>query len=366
MCAIGGYTARKFLIQLGFIKATTSDGPVAYSAIWVAEPVFAIRWAGQTTDFSDWNDTRVGGHKIASYNATGGLIPLLSEIPDSGVIVDWGFSRTVAGTKMYEDTVTMNSYRTLATPTGTATGFDLNRDLNYYTIRVMNGITEVGIYNISIATAGGVAASAVDSDSLISFVGIGPMNLRYQTLNAPLATAINGTWTYYDICAYSASPANSANQLSAIYRYKQVEASCLYDEFTICFRNRAGAYDYIDVLGPQRKTTTVNSKQKYVGKSGNYLETSTVQDWAAYGRDGGTTFRDVRSKRGLKVSTGWYNESRDVLIESLIVSRKVVMIFEGYVVPIVIKNTNYLEKTSLRDKLFSYEIDIEYAKERVS
>ena len=111
----------------------------------------------------------------------------------------------------------------------------------------------------------------------------------------------------------------------------------------------------------------MTSKAKYVGKSGNYLSTSTSVDWASYGRNGGTTFRDVRSKRGLKVSTGWYDESRDILIESMTVSRKVVMInSKGDVIPIVIKNTNYLEKTSLRNKLFAYDIDIEYAKERIS
>ena len=131
--------------------------------------------------------------------------------------------------------------------------------------------------------------------------------------------------------------------------------------------NRSGAYDYIDVLGAQTNTTNVKSKAKYVGKSGNYLDTSTSVDWSAKGRNGGTTFRDVRSKRGMKVSTGWYDETRDVLIESMTVSRKVVMInSSGDVIPIVIKNTNYLEKTSLRNKLFAYDIDIEYAKERIS
>ena len=69
----------------------------------------------------------------------------------------------------------------------------------------------------------------------------------------------------------------------------------------------------------------------------------------------------------MKVSTGWYDESRDILIESLIVSRKVIMIdSNGDIRPIVIKDTNYLEKTSLRNKLFAYDINIEYAKERVS
>jgi hypothetical protein len=185
-------------------------------------------------------------------------------------------------------------------------------------------------------------------------VGVGPMNLKIQTANASLATAINGTWTYYDVVAYTTSGLSSAYQLSGIYRYTQVDAPCLYDQFTIAFQNRAGAYDYIDVLGAQTNTTKVTSKAKYVGKS-------------AYGRNGGTTFRDVRSKRGMKVSTGWYDESRDILIESMTVSRKVVMInSRGDVIPIVINNTNYLEKTSLRNKLFAYDIDIEYAKERIS
>ena len=261
----------------------------------------------------------------------------------------------------------MTSFRTLATPTGTATGYDLNRNLNYYKIRVMNGASEVGKYEIDIAADGGIGASSVGSDSMISFVGIGPMNLTSQTVNATLKTAISGTWTHYDVVAYSTSGLSSTYQLSGIYRYTQVEESCLYDAFTIAFQNRAGAYDYIDVLGAQTNTTNVTSKAKYVGKSGNYLDTSTSVDWAAYGRNGGTTFRDVRSKRGMKVSTGWYDESRDILIESLIVSRKVVMIdSNGDIRPIVIKDTNYLEKTSLRNKLFAYDINIEYAKERVS
>ena len=367
VCAKGAFTARKFLIDLGYIKATTTDGAVSYTAASTNNQVFAIRWSGQTSDFSDWNQTTLNDLRINFYSESAPSYdtPMLSEIPQNGTAT-WP-SGTNASSFLFKDNVTMTSYRTLATPTGTATGFDLSRNLNYYQIRVMNGAVEIGVYTIDIAADGGVGASSVGSDSLISFVGVGPMNLKLQTANASLSAAINGTWTYYDVVAYISASLNTSNQLSGIYRYTQVDAPCLYDEFTIGFQNRAGAYDYIDVLGAQTNTTNVTSKAKYVGKSGNYLDTSTSVDWASYGRNGGTTFRDVRSKRGLKVSTGWYDESRDILIESMTVSRKVVMInSNGDVIPIVIKNTNYLEKTSLRNKLFAYDIDIEYAKERIS
>ena len=367
LCAKGAFTARKFLIDVGYIKSATADGDVSYTAADTNNKVFALRWAGHTSDFSDWNTTTLRLYNISQFSQTApsASSPLLSEIP-SNDIGGWP-SGTSAFSYIYKDNVTMKSWRTLATPTGTATGYDLDRNLNYYKIRVMNGASEIGIYDINISTSGGVAAGSVGSDSMISFVGIGPMNLKVQTVNAGLATAINGTWTYYDVVAYTSSVLSDANQLSGIYRYTQVEESCLYDAFTIAFQNRAGAYDYIDVLGAQTNTTNVTSKAKYVGKSGNYLDTSTSVNWAAYGRNGGTTFRDVRSKRGMKVSTGWYDESRDVLIESLIVSRKVIMIdSNGDIRPIVIKDTNYLEKTSLRNKLFAYDINIEYAKERVS
>jgi hypothetical protein len=367
VCAKGAFTARKFLIDLGYIKATTADGGVSYTAVSTNNKVFALRWSGHTSDFSDWDATSLSLFNISQFSDTSpsSSTPLLSEIPSNGV-GGWP-SGTSNFSYLYKDNVTMKSFRTLATPTGTATGYDLDRNLNYYKIRVMNGAVEVGNYEIDIAAAGGVGASSVGSDSMISFVGVGPMNLKIQTANASLATAINGTWTYYDVVAYTTSGLSSAYQLSGIYRYTQVDAPCLYDQFTIAFQNRAGAYDYIDVLGAQTNTTKVTSKAKYVGKSGNYLDTSTTVDWASYGRNGGTTFRDVRSKRGMKVSTGWYDESRDILIESMTVSRKVVMInSRGDVIPIVINNTNYLEKTSLRNKLFAYDIDIEYAKERIS
>ena len=367
LCAKGAFTARKFLIDVGYIKSATADGDVSYTAADTNNKVFALRWAGHTSDFSDWNTTTLRLYNISQFSQTApsASSPLLSEIPSNGV-GGWS-SGTSAFSYIYKDNVTMTSWRTLATPTGTATGYDLDRNLNYYKIRVMNGASEIGIYDINISTSGGVAAGSVGSDSMISFVGTGPMNLKLQTVNAGLATAINGTWTHYDVVAYTSSVLSDANQLSGIYRYTQVEESCLYDAFTIAFQNRAGAYDYIDVLGAQTNTTNVTSKAKYVGKSGNYLDTSTSVNWTAYGRNGGTTFRDVRSKRGMKVSTGWYDESRDVLIESLIVSRKVVMIdSNGDIRPIVIKDTNYLEKTSLRNKLFAYDINIEYAKERVS
>ncbi|MAO25269.1 MAG: hypothetical protein CMJ25_31385 [Phycisphaerae bacterium] len=367
LCAKGAFTARKFLIDVGYIKATTADGDVSYTVQDADNKVFAIRWAGQTSDFANWNKVEMNDKRIYEFSASAPSFntPMLSEIPLNGTGT-WP-SGLNASSSLFKDNVTMTSFRTLATPTGTATGYDLNRSLNYYKIRVMNGASEVGIYDVNISTSGGVASGSAGSDSMISFVGTGPMNLKLQTVNAGLATAINGTWTHYDVVAYTSASLNTSNQLSGIYRYTQVEESCLYDAFTIGFQNRAGAYDYIDVLGAQTNTTNVTSKAKYVGKSGNYLDTSTSVDWAAYGRNGGTTFRDVRSKRGMKVSTGWYDESRDVLIESLIVSRKVIMIdSNGDIRPIVIKDTNYLEKTSLRNKLFAYDINIEYAKERVS
>lgn len=367
LCAKGAFTARKFLIDVGYIKSATADGDVSYTVQDSDNKVFAIRWAGQTSDFANWNKVEINDKFISEFSeaAPSYDTPMLSEIPLNGT--DTWPSGLNASSSLFKDNVTMTSFRTLATPTGTATGYDLNRSLNYYKIRVMNGASEVGIYDVNTSTSGGVASGAAGSDSMISFVGTGPMNLKLQTVNAGLATAINGTWTHYDVVAYTSASLNTSNQLSGIYRYTQVEEPCLYDAFTIAFQNRAGAYDYIDVLGAQTNTTNVTSKAKYVGKSGNYLDTSTSVNWAAYGRNGGTTFRDVRSKRGMKVSTGWYDESRDVLIESLIVSRKVIMIdSNGDIRPIVIKDTNYLEKTSLRNKLFAYDINIEYAKERVS
>lgn len=367
LCAKGAFTARKFLIDVGYIKSATADGDVSYTVQDSDNKVFALRWAGQTSDFANWNKVEINDKFISEFSeaAPSYDTPMLSEIPLNGT--DTWPSGLNASSSLFKDNVTMTSFRTLATPTGTATGYDLNRSLNYYKIRVMNGASEVGIYDVNTSTSGGVASGAAGSDSMISFVGTGPMNLKLQTVNAGLATAINGTWTHYDVVAYTSASLNTSNQLSGIYRYTQVEEPCLYDAFTIAFQNRAGAYDYIDVLGAQTNTTNVTSKAKYVGKSGNYLDTSTSVNWAAYGRNGGTTFRDVRSKRGMKVSTGWYDESRDILIESLIVSRKVVMIdSNGDIRPIVIKDTNYLEKTSLRNKLFAYDINIEYAKERVS
>lgn len=366
-CAIGGYTARKFLITLGFIKATTATGAVAFTSVSTGNKVFGLRWSGQTSDFADWDTTRLNNTLISGFSEglTSFTSPLLSEIPQNGTGT-WA-TGTNSNSAIYKDTVSMESYRTLATPTGISSGFDLDRPLNFWRIRVMNGSTEVGVFVYTINTAGGVSSTLVDADSMISFVGIGPMNLKTQTHNAGLATAINGTWTHYDIIASNTSAANPGTQLSGIYRYTKVDSPCLYNQFTIGFQNRSGTFDYIDVLGAQTNTTKVTSRSKYVGKSGNYLDTSTTVDWAAYGRNGGTTFRDVRSKRGMKVSTHWYDESRNVLMESLIVSRKVVMIDKDQnIIPIVITSSNYVEKTSLANKLFAYDITLEYAKERIS
>jgi hypothetical protein len=367
ICAKGAFTARKFTVDVGYIKSATASGEVSYTAVSTSNKVFAIRWSGQTSDFSDWDETELNDLKIGSYtiDSLSFKPPMLSEIPQNGT--DTWPSGTIAASPLYKDNVTMTSFRTLATPTGTATGYDLNRNLNFYRIRLMNGTTQIGIYVINIATAGGVAAASVGSDGLISFVGVGPMNLKLQTANATLATAIQGTWTHYDIIANQTSTASTTYQLSGIYRYTQVSEPCLYDQFTIAFRNRAGTFDYIDVLGSQTNTTNVINKNKYVGKSGNYLNTSATVNWSAYGINGGDTFRDVRSKREIKVKTGWFDESRNVLIESLTVSRQVVMInAKGDVTPIIIKDTNYLEKTSLKNRMIQYDFNIEYAKERIS
>tara|TARA_R100001377_G_scaffold84107_1_gene66943 strand:+ start:325 stop:1728 length:1404 start_codon:yes stop_codon:yes gene_type:complete len=367
ICAKGAFTARKFTVDVGYIKSSTSGGSVSYTPVSIGNKVFAIRWSGQTSDFSNWNGTKLNGLDIGSYTANSLSFkpPMLSEIPQNGT--DTWPAGTMAASPLYKDNVTMKSFRTLATPTGTATGFDLDRNLNFYRVRVMNGTTQVGIFVINISTAGGVASSSVGSDGLINFVGTGPINFKLQTANTGLATAIQGTWTHYDIIANQTSTASIENQLSGIYRYTLVPEPCLYDQFTIAFLNRAGTYDYIDVLGSQTNTTKVISKNKYVGKSGNYIDTSATDDWTSYGRNGGTTFRDVTSKRGIKAKTGWYDESRDVLIESLTVSRQVVMInTKGDIIPIVISDTNYLEKTSLKNRMFQYDINIEFAKERVS
>ena len=171
LCSKGAYTARKFLIDLGYIKATTTDGAVSYTAVSTSNKVFAIRWSGHTSDFSDWDDTTLNDSLISAFSeaAPSYDTPMLSEIPLSGSAT-WP-SGTNASSFLFKDNVTMTSFRTLATPTGTATGFDLSRNLNYYKIRVMNGAVEIGVYTIDIAADGGVGPSSVGSYSMISFLG---------------------------------------------------------------------------------------------------------------------------------------------------------------------------------------------------
>ena len=211
--------------------------------------------------------------------------------------------------------------------------------------------------------SGGKATADNVKNSLIYF-GCGTYNLESQVDEADNQPSEFTDWAYYVIYGADGS-GNQETDKYYFYRYgsgatvDDRHQSCTrYDNVRVAWRNRLGAWDYMNFRGKSVESVDIKSEEM---ESVPGTWNSTTFDYDNTDRGKKTLFTDA--KRKLTINSDWLNEDEGAWLEELFTSTNVQILADSSIVyPVVITNKNYIKKTSVNDKIkIQYTINLEYA-----
>ena len=213
---------------------------------------------------------------------------------------------------------------------------------------------------------GATAAQSTSEDKAILYFGCGTKNLQTQSLVTNARPSNFSNCAYYRVfgCT-SADIANRCTKYYNFYRYgsgakvDDRHQSCIrYDNVRLAWRNRLGAWDYMNFRGKSIESVDVTSEEMEsvpgTWDLGKYA-------YSNYERGKETLFTEA--KRKLVVNSDYLNEDEAAWLEELFTSTNIQIIDDNSVVyPVVITNKMYTKKTSVNDKIkIQYTINLEYA-----
>ena len=212
--------------------------------------------------------------------------------------------------------------------------------------------------------ASGGKATADDVKNSLLYFGCGTYNLESQVDEPDNQPSEFTDWAYYVIYGADGS-GNQETDKYYFYRYgsgatvdDRHQSCSRYDNVRLAWRNRLGAWDYMNFRGKSIESIDIKSEEmeRVVG-SWN----SATFDYENYDRGRETLFTEA--KRKLVVNSDWLNEDEGAWLEELFTSTNVHLLADNSIVyPMIITNTTYTKKTSVNDKIkIQYTINLEYA-----
>jgi hypothetical protein len=232
------------------------------------------------------------------------------------------------------------------------------------------------------ANGGANATQSTDVKQAILYFGCGTKNIETQTddvLDSSEASVSGANarpsnfsnWAYYRI--YGASKSNPSFRTTKYYYFYRYGASrtgiddrhqsCTrYDNIRLAWRNRLGAWDYMNFRGKSTKTLSIeNNDMESV--AGNW-DTATENTFNYNNWDRGKKTLFKTATRKIQINSDLLNEDEAVWLEELFTSDNVQILDDDYTIiyPVVITDKAYTTKTSVNDKVqIQYTINLEYA-----
>ena len=234
-----------------------------------------------------------------------------------------------------------------------------------------SGGATVHFFANSNANGGATAAESGTVEEAILYFGCGTKNLQTQddTTNARPSNFSN--WAYYRIfgCT-SADVDDRCTKYYYFYRYGASRTgiddrhqSCTrYDNIRLAWRNRLGAWDYMNFRGKSIKTLSIDSSEME-SVPGNW-DTATEDTFNYNNWDRGKKTLFKTATRKIQINSDLLNEDEAVWLEELFTSDNVQILDDDYTIiyPVVITDKAYTTKTSVNDKVqIKYTINLEYA-----
>ena len=227
-------------------------------------------------------------------------------------------------------------------------------------------------------TNGGAAANQSDTvGKAILYFGCGTKNLEEQTRNAQARPSNFSNWAYYRIFGCTNNDiTDRVTKYYNFYRYgasrKEIDdrhQSCTrYDNVRLAWRNRLGAWDYMNFRGKSTESLDIKSEEmsRVVG---NWDSASDSVDFNYNNWDRGRETLFTESQKKLVINSDYLNEEEAVWLQELFTSINVQILDDnGVEFPVIITNKSYTKKTSVNNKMkIQYTINLEFAnKERTN
>jgi len=189
---------------------------------------------------------------------------------------------------------------------------------------------------------GDVTYSLTCSANTMYHIGAGPANLPTGS------TPIN--WTYYTININNISE----DYVGSAYTYVYNKAKCNYNDWTdVYWLNEHGGW-----------SNFIFNKRKYKDYK---IKRDVYNKWIAYGDTNSrgtsqylTTIDDITT-----LNTDWINDYQNLLIKSLLESPDVRVLENGVYRNYVVLDTEYSEKNTKDEGLYSYQIKITSANKKI-
>ena len=214
-------------------------------------------------------------------------------------------------------------------------------------------------------TGSGGKATADDVKNSLLYFGCGTANLENQVDEPDNQPSEFADWAYYVIYGADGS-GNQETDKYYFYRYGATRTgvddrhqSCTrYDNVRIAWRNRLGAWDYMNFRG--KSTESVDITRSDAGSVPGTWDsaTFTYNNW-----DRGKKTLYTEAMRKLTINSDWLNEDEGIWLEELFTSTNVQILADNNVVyPVVITDKRYTKKTSVNNKIkIQYTVNLEYA-----
>ena len=229
-----------------------------------------------------------------------------------------------------------------------------------------SGGATVHFFANNTTNGGATVAQSTSVDRAILYFGCGTKNLETQTLSNNAKPSNFSNWAYYKIfgCT-SADVANICTKEYKFYRYgasrtgidDRHQSCSRYDNVRLAWRNRLGAWDYMNFRGKSTESVDITSEEMESVPGTWDLATYS---YGNYERGKETLYTEATRK--LVINSDYLNEEEAQWLEELFTSIDVQIIEDSIIYPVVITNKTYTKKTSVNDKIkIQYTINLEYA-----
>ena len=228
---------------------------------------------------------------------------------------------------------------------------------------------QIGTETVTSSNGTGGSSALGDTNTLLSYFGAFPGNLRRDGSStfAALVTAGTIDGGYYTLHADIGTSFSVIGSLT--YRINIICPNEKgYEGIRLTWLNQWGTWDYYTFNKKSTRTLTTN-RTSYTQLGGTWNEsTFRIADY----KGGKKNFR-VNSTEKIKLNTGFVTEAEGVWFEELINSTEVYIvngfstdtantITNKYIDPVVLTTSSYVKKTIANDKVMQYTIEIEKSK----
>lgn len=192
------------------------------------------------------------------------------------------------------------------------------------------------------------ALSATDQQFLSILCG--PDDLNNTTLSVGTQPLIEDDTSYYTVDII-----NSFGFQKIESKRFDIDRDCTRSDYKRLFwLNPLGRFDAYNFLGVSDDITKVE-QSRYSRLLG--VKTSTSFTFTKYQAESSVFHSMVR--QSYKLRSGFVNSETALWLKELIASPRVYMIIDGAFVPVNVKTLEYQAKTTLQEKLFNIELDVE-------